>query len=147
MRKLALCGLVLLCGIGGCKSKHEALADDAMALMNEMVDVLESVTDDASAQAAVAKLEKIGGRMKELQERSKALGTAPKEEQDRLKQKFTANMENVKKRMEAVGPKVGKYPAVMTAFIKAMMGSDRNVGVPGGGPFGAPPGGFRPPLQ
>ena len=113
MKKLAFCGLmlVLVCGLGGCKSKHEALQDDAMAMLNELCDILDGVTDDASAQAAVPKIEKLGARMKELGERAKALGTPPKEEEERLKTKMTAYQEKLKKRMEAAGPKLERFPS------------------------------------
>lgn len=147
--------LVLLSGIGGCKSTRESIAAEAEALMEQMMVVLESVNDDASAQAAVTKLEALGVRMKELQARAAALGTPSKEEIDRAIEKAKANekekMEEFKKkqqRYEAAFAKASKYPAVMQAFAKAMMGDQApNFGGPAGSPFNMPPGGPRAPRR
>lgn len=124
MKRMLCTGLVvvLFCGLGGCKSKHEAVADDMTAVMSEMCDILDGVTDQASAEAAVPKIEQLGTRMKDIVERAKALGTPPKEEQERIQKKMTDQQQKLQARMQANGQKMAQYPVLMQAFMKMMTG-------------------------
>lgn len=82
--------VVLLFGLAGCgKSKHEALADDLLALEDEALGSLEYVTDDASAQAAAINLKKLEVRLKELEQRAKTVGKPAPEEETRLKERMS----------------------------------------------------------
>lgn len=142
MKKIAFSGvlLVLVCGLAGCKSKHEAAVDDANALMTELCDIIEGVTDDASAQAAIPKIESVGTRLKELGERARTLGTPPKEEQEKLQKRYQEKWEQTGKRLKALEPKLKTHPVLAPATMRAMFSF---VGVPaglegklpGGGPF------------
>ena len=73
---LAACLLLTACS----SDSHEAIAEDTVALMKEMVVVLEGVTDKPSAEAAVSELEDIIERMDEIGERVEAMGELPADE-------------------------------------------------------------------
>ena len=137
--KRMLCGsvmLILFCGMSGCKgTTHESLAEEQMALMNEMFDVMEGVTDAASAQAAKPKLEKISTRMKELGEKAKALGQPSAEEEQRLKKKFEPELKKMMERFFPLMTKIGKFPELQEAMGKSM-GGGNPMGGPGGPPIG-----------
>lgn len=124
---------VLLCGVGGCKSAHEAVAADSIALMNELCDVMEGVTDDASAQAAVPKIENLGARMKELVDRFNAAGTPDQAEAQRLMEKYKPQQEKLASRMGIIHEKVKKYPVLSQAFAKHFSGTLNLKFVPQGG--------------
>jgi predicted RNase H-like nuclease (RuvC/YqgF family) len=111
--------IVLLCALSGCgRSKHEAAVDDAIAIGNELCDILDGVKDKDSAQAAAGKIEKLGSRMKDLSERIKAMGEPSKEEQEKIGKKLDEQSEKLKKRMEANQAKFFTYPVLLEALMK-----------------------------
>ena len=85
----------------GCKSKHEQVMDDQLDLMEEMVDVLKDVKDEASAKAAVPKLEDLKKRGEEIQKRAKEIGDPSEEEEKALKEKYEERMDKIMKDMFA----------------------------------------------
>lgn len=58
--------LILPLLFASCGSKHEAVMDEYIALMNEMVDILKTVKDEATAELATPKLEAVGSRIESL---------------------------------------------------------------------------------
>jgi hypothetical protein len=111
--------LVLLCGVSGCKSSHDAIAADYIAIMNELADILDGVSDEASAQAAVPKIEKPSERTKELADRLTALGkTADRSEAERLAAKYYEPRKKMAQRLNDNYPKMQKYPALLQAYNK-----------------------------
>jgi hypothetical protein len=85
----------------GCKNKYEKVMDDQISLMEEMVDVLKDVKDEASAKAAVPKLEDLKKRGEEIEKRAEEVGEPPEDEQKALKEKYEEQMEEVMKEMFA----------------------------------------------
>lgn len=57
-------GVVLLLLAAGCQKGPEALVQDQLAGMKEITTTLDGITDDASAEAAMPKLEKAVARLK-----------------------------------------------------------------------------------
>lgn len=120
--------VLLLCSLGGCgKSKHEELAEENLALQSEFCDIMDGVTDQASADAAIPKLQKLGARMIALGDREETLGRPSKEELERINKKLAGQHEKLQKRREACMAKLSNYPELSTAFAiaktKVMAGS------------------------
>lgn len=113
--------LALLCGVCGCKAKHEAIVDEVAAIVDEMADILDSVKDQATADAAVKTLENLRPRLKEAVARLKALPEPSKEEQERLKKKIEAQQEKNRKRGETNSTNLKAYPKVGIALVYAYM--------------------------
>lgn len=87
LRSLACLALlaVTACGGGG-SSEHEQLATDLRGLGEDLLGVLESVSDEASAVAAVGELWEITERRQVLLERAGELGESTPEEAERLEE-------------------------------------------------------------
>ena len=73
------------CGGG---DPHEAAAKDAYSAMSDFVEVLEGITDKASAEASKAELEKVGKRMNELEARMEELGEPTAEKMAAIEEKY-----------------------------------------------------------
>ena len=71
----------------GCgASKHEAVMDEYVALMNEMVDILKTVKDETTAQLATVKLDAMSKRMEAVTGKMSSMqGLSPQEMQDLFK--------------------------------------------------------------
>jgi hypothetical protein len=125
MRKVLGCGLalVLVCGVSGCgSSAAEQTMKDTIAAENELADIMEGIKDDASAEAAIPKMEKVGERMKEIVRKVKSLKMT-KDEEKKLQEKYKPEMEKMQERlknatMNLVKKAPGKSQKVMQAFMK-----------------------------
>lgn len=112
--------LVLVCaacggGIGSYKEGMEAQFD----IMEEMIGVLEGVTDDASAKAAVPKVEALGQRLADLAGQIQKL---PEPSMEELQE-----MAEIGKRRQSFQSNAGRqmmklaqYPELTQAFSRAM---------------------------
>ena len=67
-------------GVVGCSDSREKVTEDGLDLMEEMVGVLEGVTDKESAEEAKPELEALGEQAKELKARAEKLGDPSEEE-------------------------------------------------------------------
>jgi hypothetical protein len=103
---ILLCGL---CGLLGCKSKHEAFFDEMLVLDNELMDLLDTVTDDFSAEQARPKLDKLMERYKEHVPKIKTLGEQSPEEWERLGKKYEEPLKKLADRMKVNMPKLRRY--------------------------------------
>ncbi len=101
MSSVMTLGLALALGVaqnGSGADSAEGILKDMLATMKEMTATLESIKDDASAEAAIPKLEKLSFRMKELMDKGKALKLSPQEEK-KLQDKFKAQTEEAMKKL------------------------------------------------
>jgi hypothetical protein len=84
--------LVAACGLGGCGgSKAENAIKESIATVNEMAQALESVKDDASADAAIPRLQKAAQRFQEIAKQRAAFKLDPTEEK-RLQEQYMPEM-------------------------------------------------------
>ena len=82
--------------VGGCGGdKYDRAAREMIDCMRDMNSVLAGVTDKASAEAAVPKIEKIAKRMEALGKRMKEMGEPSKERNAQLKKKYEEEMKEV----------------------------------------------------
>ena len=81
-------GLVMLCGMSGCSgSSAEGILKEQVAEMNNITTLLQGIKDDASADAAMPKIEKSVLRIKELDGKLKDL-KMPVSEKKRLEDQY-----------------------------------------------------------
>lgn len=69
-------------------SKHEAVADEMMVLLEDFVVILEGIDSPESARLAAPKIDALTNRMQELADRAKKLPKISRRENDRLKRKI-----------------------------------------------------------
>lgn len=90
---VAAFGLAALMAAGCGGSKHEKVMKELVSLLAEYSEALASVKDKASAQAAEPKLQDIGKRMRDIQDRMQALGEPSDAEMKRLQTKYESAMD------------------------------------------------------
>ena len=98
---IAVAGVLLVSGCGKGEPTHESVAEDMMDLLAKQVDIMEGITDAASAEAAKPKLDALLEELKELTEVAKKLGDPPKELEEELEKKYEPE---TKKLMERLMP-------------------------------------------
>ena len=109
---------VSACG-GGIGSYEEGLEAQA-ELMQEMISVLEDVTDEASAQKAAAKIESIGGRMGEIAMQISKLPRPNAKEMQDIAKKRQKEMQAFQQNSMAQMMKLAQYPVLQEAWMSAM---------------------------
>jgi hypothetical protein len=85
--------------ITGCGDTRESLAEESMSTMREMVAVLDTVKDDASAKAAKPKLKTLSDKLEDINQRASKLGTPTEAEVKALDQKHGKEMEELMRKM------------------------------------------------
>jgi hypothetical protein len=100
----------------GCGDSPDSVMQDALSCAKEMGTVMQSVKDEASAQAAAPKLKAIGGRMQDIEKRQKALNLS-KEEETALQAKYKPQMEEIAK---------GLLPDMMRVMTMGIKDKDFN---------------------
>lgn len=91
--------LVVLIGFAGCKKGAQALMDDQLAAMKGVTAVLDEITDDGAAAAALPKLERAAARLKAANQASAR--TATSSNRQVTPEELNRAMEMVKPMMEA----------------------------------------------
>lgn len=84
----------------------EAMVDEVLAALNEAVEILESVQDQATAEAAVPRMEAVMQRMVKAQADMEALGEPDEATQEKLAQKLLPALFELAPRMEAAGQRI-----------------------------------------
>ena len=72
MKKILLIVLVLI--VGCARDTHESTIIEMISTFDEMTEIIEGVTDESSADAAIVKLEKISKKMGDIKTRVEKLG-------------------------------------------------------------------------
>jgi len=96
------CLLAILSIIIGCKSEptRDSVAAESVDTIEQLVVVLKSIQDEASAQAARPKLKELSDKFRQLQAQEKQLGEATKEQRDELKKYDTRNEKALKEMID-----------------------------------------------
>ena len=87
--------MVAAVGVVGCSDSRDKVIEDQLDIMEEMVGVLEGVTDKESAEEAKPKLEELSKETEAIQARAEKLGDPTEEEQKELKEKYGEQMTEV----------------------------------------------------
>jgi hypothetical protein len=88
---LAALSLPLLFACGG-SSPHEEMMEETVEIIEELVTVLKTITDEETAEAARAHLERLGARMVDVKKSVDELGDLPQDEVVRIRKKFETEM-------------------------------------------------------
>jgi len=123
IKKLTIAALMLsLLPLAGCGTSdpYEQVTEDSLACMEEMVDVLATVKDKASAEAAKPKLEAVGERMKEIEKRMEELGKPDKAKQEALEKKYKERMTEIAGKMMQESMRVMMNPELGQIIGDAM---------------------------
>ena len=112
---------VALC-VAGCDSKptHDSVAHESMDKMKEMVEVLKTIKDEASAKAARPKMEKIKKEMDEIKKKADALGEPPADVKKKLQEEHKAEMEKLFGEMMQEMMRIGMDPKLAPHVKDAM---------------------------
>lgn len=106
--------------LGGCSRDPEDVAEDAVDNMNELVEVLEGVTDVESAKAAVDEVKELMTKQMELAKEGNE-GDWTEEEMKAAKEKYNAVGEAVGKAIDAQIERIQKAsPEAAQIITKAM---------------------------
>jgi hypothetical protein len=102
MKKLVwLIVAVLPLALSGCGgSGADSLAKEQVGIMNDMAAALEGVKDDASADAAVAKLKELGAKLRENTKKGEAMKLSEAENK-KLEEKYKPEIEKATNRMKS----------------------------------------------
>jgi len=85
--------------LSGCGSSHEEVADEFMDLMEQYVDALAEVKDEASAKKAASKLDTIADKMEKLKKKADRMSD-PSEE---VEKKIEADLEERMGKLDLMG--------------------------------------------
>ena len=122
MRNGLLVAMMSLCvGCGGIDSQEDAM-EAGLDLQEEMVEILEGVTDKDSAEDAAEEFKDLIERAQELGKKMAELPAASAEEIKQFMDDNKGRMEDIQKRMMAVFQRISKYPELQQAMQKAMAG-------------------------
>ena len=127
--KATMLGLVVaVLMIGGCggPDTHEKVMQDSLNMMKKMISIVESVDDEASAKAAVTKINALESQAKAIQARMEKLGEPTPEQDKALEAKFKSQFEEFMPKMIGVAMKVAQYPELQKAMDGVSMDSMGN---------------------
>ena len=114
------------CGGGGGDSAEKVFADMA-ANMREMSTILASVTDDASARAAVPRIEAVRVKMRECATRAKAVPRPDAATEQRLNETSQAVMQEVMPAIAAAQARLAARPDLMAIVGPALQGMENDL--------------------
>ncbi|MHC4550147.1 MAG: hypothetical protein ACYTEZ_15355 [Planctomycetota bacterium] len=112
----AVLGLVLA-ACGG--DTHESVAEDQFDLMEEILEIMDGVEDEASAKEAAKEIEALGEKIAALQKRAEALPEPTPEQEKELEAMVRERQADYGKRSQELAAKMMQYPELLQAFAKA----------------------------
>ena len=113
-RGLTCAVLVAALCLAGCDSKptHESVTQEGIDKTEEMVELLKSIKDEASAKAARPKMEQIKKDMEAIKKKADALGEPPAEVKKKLAEKHKPQMEKLASEMMKEMMRIGFDPKI-----------------------------------
>ena len=129
MRKSSIAIIMLasfvLTGCGG--DSAENVAKDMVANLNEMAGILTSVTDEASAKAAVPKIEAVREKMRECAKRAKAVGKVDAATETKINEMMQAGMTQAMQSIAVAQERLAAQPQLMAIIQPAMQGMENDL--------------------
>jgi hypothetical protein len=121
-RASAILTTVLVCGAcgGGEAATYEDAIEEQASITEDMIEVLEKVTDEESARAAVSEIEALAQDLAALAKRMTELPQPSEEELQRITEKARERAKEFQEKATAQLMKLAQYPELMQAFTKAM---------------------------
>jgi hypothetical protein len=116
---VAIIGLLCAACSGGISSYDDAIEAQA-GIMEEMVSVLEGVTDKASAEDASAEIEALGNRLGEIAAQVSELPQPTMEEMQEIAKKQSMQRKDFQQRAVPQMMKLVEYKSLGDAWTRAM---------------------------
>jgi len=107
------------CGGGGINSYEDAM-EAQVEIMEEMVGVLEGVTDQASAEEASSEIEALGSRIADVIAQVQELPEPTAEEMQEIAAKYGEQGQEFQTRAASQMMKLAEYPSLSEAWTRAM---------------------------
>lgn len=130
MRKSAIALMVLmavaLTGCGG-GDTAESVAKDMLTNLKEMGAILTSVTDEASAEAAVPKIEALRASMRDCAARAKKVPKIDAAQEAKIDQMMQAGMMEAMQSIGTAQERLASKPELMAIIQPAMEGMDSDL--------------------
>jgi hypothetical protein len=123
IKKLTIVALLMsLTAMIGCgpSDPHERIMENMLGCMEEMTEILATVTDKATAEAAKPKLEALGTRMEAINKEMKEVGEPDKDKEEALKTKYEERMKKVMGGMMKESMRVMMNPEFSAVLKDAM---------------------------
>lgn len=116
--------LSLLGGCGGGGDSAERVFADMGANMREMSAILTSVTDEASARAAVPRIDAVRAKMRDCAKRARAVRQPDAATQKRLDESALAMQREVMPSIIAARQRLAAQPSLMAILAPALQGME-----------------------
>ena len=132
MKAMNIFMLVLaLCLVGGCKGSSNDESDrlfaDMSANLREMSAILTSVTDEASAQAAVPRIEAVREKMRDCARRAREMPRPDAATEQRLNEDMQKLMAEVMPEIASAQARLAERPELMAIIAPAMQGMENDL--------------------
>ena len=132
MKTLMMIVLALgLAVVGGCGQSDaeagERLFADMSANMREMAAILTSVTDEASAHAAVPRIDAVREKMRDCARRARELPMPDPETEKRMNAQMQEVMAEVMPQIAAAQARLAEQPALMAIIAPALQGMENDL--------------------
>ena len=111
---------VLCASCGGGIGSYEDAMEAQAGIMEDMVDVLEGVKDQASAEKAASEIEALGTRMADVVAQVKKLPPPTREQMQEIAEKYGADGREFQTKAAAQMMKLAEYPALSEAWENVM---------------------------
>lgn len=121
---LVLLVATILVGCGG--DTPASISKDIMANFNTMADIFESVKDEASAKAALPKIEAVRKNMRDVASRAKNVKASPADEKA-LQESMGKEMMTVMGRLGAAKEKLDAKPELLKILEPALKGMENDM--------------------
>ena len=126
IKKLAITTLILsLMPLAGCGSSdpHEKAMEEVIDSMEEMAEILATVTDKASAEVAKPKLEAINKRMEATKKHMDEIGKPDEAKEKAINEKYEERMKELAGKMQKEMMRVITNPEFGKIISEAMQGA------------------------
>ena len=117
---LAIVGLQCIACSGGISSYEEGVEAQS-EVMEEMLSILEGVTDEASAEAASSEIEALGNRLADIAQQFQELPEPTAGEIQEMQRRQQARQQDFQNRAVPQMMKLAQYKSLSDAWTRALM--------------------------
>jgi hypothetical protein len=115
-------GIALCVVLAGCDSKDpDAIAGKTVDKLEEMVNVLKGIKDEASSKAAAQKIKSIVQDLRELKKEGDAAGKISQAKEQQMKAKYQDRIQKAATDMRSEGMRIGMNPKLATPELMEAM--------------------------